>query len=118
MEKLLAGTTASYGATYTLDYIPASPVTFNDPVLAAASKPALEAVVGQDQVITPPVQMVSEDFAFYQQKIPGFFFFLGVANPEKGITSNLHTETFDLDESALSVGVRAMSSVVGQALWR
>jgi len=118
MDKLLAGTTSSYGATYTLDYIPTAPLTFNDPVLAAASRAALEAALGKDNVLSQTPTMVAEDFAFYQQKIPGFFFFLGTGNPERGITSNWHTETFDIDEAALQVGVRAMSAVVGQALWR
>jgi metal-dependent amidase/aminoacylase/carboxypeptidase family protein len=60
--------------------------------------------------------MVSEDFAFYQQKIPGFFFFLGVGNAEKGITSMWHTENFDLDEDAIRVGMKAMAGVVLQYL--
>jgi len=118
MDKLLAGTTASYGATYTLDYIPTAPVTFNDPALAASSRAALEGALGKDQVITVPSQMVAEDFAYYQQRIPGFFFFMGVGNPERGITSNWHTPTFDIDEAALPVGVRAMAAVVLQALLR
>jgi len=116
MDKLLAGTTASYGATYTLDYIPTAPVTFNDPALAASSRTALEGALGKDQVITLQAQMVAEDFSYYQQRIPGFFFFMGVGNPERGITSNWHTPTFDIDEAALPVGVRAMSAVVLQAL--
>jgi amidohydrolase len=76
MDKLLAGTTSSYGATYTLDYIPTAPLTFNDPALAASSRSALEGALGKDQVLSPAPTMVAEDFAFYQQKIPGFYFFL------------------------------------------
>jgi amidohydrolase len=116
MEKILAGMTSSFGATFTLDYAPTAPVTFNQPALAAASVPALEEVVGKDHVVSPPVQMVAEDFAFYQQRIPGFYFFLGVANPAKNITALWHTEYFDLDEDALRIGMRAMSGVVLRAL--
>jgi len=118
METILKGITSSYGATFTLDYIPTAPVTFNDPSLTAASLPALEAVVGKERVISPPAQMVAEDFAFFQQKIPGFYFLVGVANPAKKITAMNHTEYFDIDEDALLVGMRAMSGVVLEYLTR
>ena len=52
-------------------------------------------------MLAPPPQMVSEDFAYYQQRIPGFYFFVGVGNPAKGITAMWHTEYYDMDEDAL-----------------
>jgi amidohydrolase len=116
MTQMLDGITAASGATYDLNFIESSPVVFNNPALVAASLPALEAAVGKANVSSPPAQMVSEDFAFYQQKIPGFYFFLGINNPEKGITAMWHTEYFDLDEEALRVGMKAMANVVLQYL--
>lgn len=118
MSQILQGITAASGARYELEYIEAAPVTYNDPALVAASLPALEAVVGRDNLLVPPAQMVSEDFAFFQQKIPGFYFFLGVANPDKGITAMLHTAYYDLDEDALRIGMEAMAGVVLQYLHR
>jgi amidohydrolase len=56
--------------------------------------------------------MVSEDFAYYQKEIPGFYFFVGLRNEAKGITAMWHTEFYDMDEAALPIGVRAMSNVV------
>jgi amidohydrolase len=112
MEAILKGVTSSYGATYTLDYKEGAPVTFNDPALAARSTAALEAAFGKDRVTRPIPQMVSEDFAYYQQRIPGFYFFVGDGNPEKGITANWHTEYYDMDEEALKVGMTAMATVV------
>jgi amidohydrolase len=112
MEKILKGVTSSYGATYTLNYAEGAPVTFNDPALAAASTSALVAALGKDKVLSPPPQMVAEDFAYYQKKIPGFYFFIGDGNPEKGITAMWHTEYYDIDEDALAVGMRAMANVV------
>jgi amidohydrolase len=117
MDAILKGITSSYGASYTLDYVETTPVVFNNPALVAASLPALRSVAGNQLVEAPP-QMVAEDFAFYQQRIPGFYFFLGVANPEKGITAMWHTEYFDLDEQALLVGTRAMATVVADYLHR
>jgi len=116
METILKGITSSFGATFTLDYIKTTPVTFNEPKLAASSAAALASAVGKDNVIIPNPTMIAEDFAFYQQKIPGFFFFVGVGNPEKGINAMLHTEYFDIDEDAILVGMRAMSAVVLRAL--
>ena len=68
--------------------------------------------------MTPPPQMGAEDFAYYQARMPGLFFFLGVGNPKKKITAMIHTEYFDIDEDALPIGVRAMSTVVLDALYR
>ena len=116
MTQMLQGITAASGASYDLNFVESSPVVFNNPALVAASLPALEAAVGKANVSSPAAQMVSEDFAFYQQKIPGFYFFLGINNPEKGITAMWHTEYFDLDEEALRVGMKAMALVVLQYL--
>jgi amidohydrolase len=112
MDAILKGVTSSYGATYTLDYKDNAPVTYNDPKLAASATAALTAAFGKDRVETPTPQMVSEDFAYYQQRIPGFYFFIGVGNPEKGITAMWHTEYYDMDEDALRIGMRAMATVV------
>jgi amidohydrolase len=118
MEAILKGVTSSYGATYTLDYKDNAPVTYNDPKLAASATAALVTAFGKDRVETPTPQMVSEDFAYYQQRIPGFYFFIGVGNPEKGITAMWHTEYYDMDEDALRIGMRAMATVVIERLSR
>ncbi len=56
--------------------------------------------------------MGAEDFSYYQKAIPGFFYFLGVGNKEKGITAMIHTPEFDVDEESLVVGVKVMSNVL------
>jgi len=118
MEAILKGITSSYGASYELVYSTNAAVTFNDPALAAASTAALAAELGAGKVIKPALQMVSEDFAYYQQQIPGFYFFVGIKNEAKGITAMWHTEFYDMDEDALKVGVRSMSAVVLDYLMR
>jgi len=55
--------------------------------------------------------MVAEDFPFYGQKAPYFYFLLGTRNDAKGIASVNHTSTFDVDEDALPLGVRAMATL-------
>ncbi len=118
MHGILKGLTSAYGASYQLVYNEGAPVTYNEPALADASVPALASIVGKDRVFSPPPQMGAEDFAYYQQKMPGFFFFLGVGNPAKKITAMVHTEYFDIDEDALPIGVRALSTVALDYLFR
>jgi amidohydrolase len=118
MEAILKGVTSSYGATYTFEFPNGNPVTYNDPALTAASVPALEGVTGKGKLVINPQQMGAEDFAMYQEQIPGLFFFLGVGNEAKKITAMIHTEYFDMDEDALPIGARAMSNVVLDYLFR
>lgn len=119
MERAIKGVTEASGATYTFDFPAGNPVTFNDEALTTASLPVLTDVVGGGQhVLAPAPQMGAEDFALYQQKIPGVYFFLGVGNTAKKITAMIHTEYFDMDEDALPIGVRALASVTLDYLYR
>ncbi len=97
-------------ATHKLNLIESSPVVFNSP--------ALEAAVGKANVSSPPAQMVSEDLAFYRQKISGFYFFSSINNPEKGITAMWHPLYFDLADEAIRVGIMVIANVVLQYLRR
>jgi metal-dependent amidase/aminoacylase/carboxypeptidase family protein len=118
MDAMLKGITSAFNTTYTLDYRQNAPVTFNDPALTTAIRPALASIVGEKNVVLPPPQMGAEDFGFYQQKVPGVFFFLGVGNEAKKTTAMIHTEYFDLDEDTLPIGARAMSVSVLDYLYR
>lgn len=86
------------------------PVTFNDPRLTTQMTPTLERVVGQGKIMTANQVTGAEDFAFYQEKIPGFFFFLGITPPGTKPIPN-HSPYFLVDEGALIVGVRAMANL-------
>lgn len=118
MESIARGITAAHGATFTLDYVEGAAVTFNDPALARQTRGVLEAVAGEGKVIDPPPQMGAEDFSYYQQQVPGVFFFLGVRNEARKITAMIHTEHFDIDEEAMRLGVRAMATTVVDYLQR
>jgi len=88
------------------------PATINDPQLTQLSVPSLMRTVGKVKlVVTQPVTM-AEDFSFYQQKIPAFFFFLG-ARPDIKLDKQPvhHTADFLLDEKALITGVRALTNL-------
>src|SRR5436305_7024871 len=111
MREILDGITKAAGATFDLDYKKNAPATVNDPALSKASRPALERALGKANVIDSEPTMGGEDFAYFANVVPGFYFRLGTVKP--GTTSGgLHTPTFRGDDSAIPVGVRAMSRVV------
>ncbi len=88
------------------------PATINDPQLTQRSIPSLLRTVGKEKlIVTQPVTM-AEDFSFYQQKIPAFFFFLG-ARPDITLDKQPvhHTADFLIDEKALITGVRALTNL-------
>ncbi len=60
--------------------------------------------------------MVAEDFAFYAERIPAFYFFLGVKGPGQMTSTPLHSPNFNPDERAIPVGIRAMCHLVLNAL--
>ncbi len=112
MKQTLAGVTSAYGASYEIEFAANTPLTFNDPALVEATLPVIRKIAGDKNVISPKPQMGAEDFSFYQKVIPGFFYFLGVGNSEKGVTAMIHTPEFDIDEESLVVGVKVMSNVL------
>jgi amidohydrolase len=118
MRELLAGITSAHGATFELAFTASIPMVLNEKKLLEESIPSLQKTVGSSNVVLDESSLGSEDFAFYQEVIPGFFFNLGVFNKEKGIQSVVHTSTFDVDEECLVVGVKAMSNLVVDFLER
>jgi amidohydrolase len=87
-----------------------NPVTYNDPALTARMLPSLKAVVGDANVIEPPLQMGAEDFSYYAKEVPGLIFFVGAT--AQGIDPQTapgnHSPEFRLDEQSLDIGLRAM----------
>jgi amidohydrolase len=87
------------------------PVTVNDPALTAAMLPTLERVAGSGNLHLVPKVTGSEDFSYFQQLIPGLFFFVGATRPEiepSKAPAN-HSPRFHVDERALLLGVRALT---------
>jgi amidohydrolase len=115
MREIFEGITRSAGATYTLEFDRSHPVTVNDSVLTARFGPVLRRVVGDDRVrIRPPITG-AEDFSYFAQVVPGFYFFVGVVPP--GMASGgHHTPTFYADDRAIPIAIRAMSALVLNAL--
>jgi amidohydrolase len=102
------------GATATVEFGLGYPVTRNDPALTERMAPTLARVAGADNVSVGPLTGTAEDFSYFQQQVPGMFFFLGVTprgqDPAK-VAAN-HSPLFFADESALPVGVKVMTNLV------
>ncbi|MFQ5334483.1 MAG: M20 family metallopeptidase [Flavobacteriales bacterium] len=92
------------------------PCLVNDPSLSEIGFALARDFLGNDRVIALDKRMTAEDFARYAQEVPALFYRLGVGNREKGITSGLHTPTFDVDEQSLATGMGLMAHLVIGAL--
>jgi amidohydrolase len=112
LRAILKGVTEATGATgEVVRYERFAPATINDAELTRESLPALERVVGKQHVIRVPPSMASEDFSFFANAVPGFFYRLGQV--KAGTTSgDHHTPTFLADDSSIPVGIKAMSFVI------
>lgn len=100
---------AKYGCVFDLDIKMGYPVLNNNEALTNQCIDLAKIYLGHQQVELLDIRMTAEDFAYYSHEIPACFYRLGTGNKEKGITSPVHTSTFDIDESALKNGCGLMA---------
>ncbi|HEY8713475.1 MAG TPA: amidohydrolase [Thermoanaerobaculia bacterium] len=108
-EQIAASGGAKADVTITRGY----PITYNDPALTERMLPTLRRVAGETNVLPAPASLGAEDFSFYQQKVPGLFFWLGTrpANQTEHEAASNHSPHFYVDESGLLLGVKALANV-------
>lgn len=120
MEEIVAGICQAYGATYEFRFERGYPAVQNDPAMVALVEQAARQVFGSEARIIPEMTMGGEDVSFFLNEVPGCYFFLGSANPAKGLDYPHHHPRFDFDEAALGIGVelflRCIENYTGQAL--
>ncbi len=97
------------GATAEITIDVGYPFVMNDENLNAFARKKGVDYVGEENVETTELRMGAEDFAFYTHQVPGCFFRLGAGNVAKGITSGVHTPTFNIDEGAIEIGMGMMA---------
>lgn len=85
------------------------PTVLNNPELTGNAWQLAEQLLGKEMVEETEMRMGAEDFGYYAQEIPGCFYRLGVMNVAKGITSGVHTPTFNIDEDAIETGMATMA---------
>ena len=107
---------AALGAKVEIEILVGYPYLHNDEDYTAQMKSDMIAYMGKKNVIDLPQRMTSEDFAFYSHEVPACFYRLGTGNKKKGITSPVHTPTFNVDERCLEIGAGLMSYLAIQSL--
>ncbi|MEO1263723.1 MAG: amidohydrolase, partial [Bacteroidota bacterium] len=109
MKEMAEGIAKSMGGSCEFNIVKGYPFLKNDPPLTLRSKAFAEEYLGKENVIDLPIRMTSEDFSYYSQVTSACFYRLGTGNPEKGITSPVHTDTFNVDENCLKTGMGLMA---------
>jgi amidohydrolase len=112
MRRTLDGVCKAYGASYELNIDAETDVVYNEPKLTEFAMNSIRHSLGDKAAIEPALRMGAEDFSYYQAVIPGILFRLGSGNKARGITSQQHTATFDIDEECMVVGVKAMANLI------
>ncbi|MCL4349513.1 MAG: amidohydrolase, partial [Candidatus Thermoplasmatota archaeon] len=116
IKDILEGLKSIYGIEYEYEYKKGYPVLVNNEKIAKYIEEAAKRVVGKDNIIYPKPNMGGEDFAYFLQKVPGSYYFIGGSNPERGIDSMNHSPTFDVDESALYTGAKVLKEAAMEIL--
>jgi amidohydrolase len=113
IEEIIAGICQCHGANYELDYWQLYPPVINNPRITQLVKSvALEVVETPMGIIPECHTMGGEDISFFLQEVPGCYFFLGSANPDKGLNFPHHHPRFNFDETALALGVEIFARCV------
>lgn len=112
IKEVLENTARAYKVDVELDYIFELPAIFNSEELTKLAYDAAKEIVGEEGIVEPIPSMGGEDFALFTEKIPGFFFWLGVGNEERDMNYVWHSPRFDGDERALIIGSTVMSNMV------
>jgi amidohydrolase len=106
VKQIIAGICQAHGAQYELDYYSFYPPVINNPDIAELVRSVAVEVVETPVGVVPECQtMGGEDMSFFLQEVPGCYFFLGSANPDKNLAYPHHHPKFDFDETALAMGV-------------
>ena len=109
MVKLAESIAEGMGGKCELKILKGYPFLTNDEAVTARTKAAAIEYLGAENVVDLPIRMTAEDFAYFSQAMPGCFYRLGTGNKARGITSPVHTNTFDVDESSLELSIGLMS---------
>ncbi len=107
IDEVARGVAATHRAEAEVSYTFGSPAVVNDAELAAVGQRVVSHHVGPDALVEPAPVMAGEDFAWYQERVPGMFFLVGAGKPYPH-----HHPRFDIDEDALPVGMTLLLGMV------
>jgi amidohydrolase len=109
MRQIAEGIVEGMGGQLDFEIRKGYPFLKNNPELTARSVAAAQTYLGEENVLDLDIWMAAEDFAYFSQEIDGCFYRLGTRNEARGITSGVHTPTFDIEEEALEIGAGLMA---------
>ncbi len=109
MVRLAEGIAKAHGGNADLVVKKGYPYLLNHEGLARRFKEYAIEYLGEENVVDLPIRMTAEDFSYFSQAMPACFYRLGTGNPSKGITSPIHTPTFDVDEDCLRISTGLMA---------
>ncbi|HVT04789.1 MAG TPA: M20 family metallopeptidase [Thermoanaerobaculia bacterium] len=112
VKSITAGIAEANGASAKVESLLLAPITKNDEKVGLFGEKSLQTTLGPANVLRVLPVMGAEDFGFFSDRIPSFYFKLGIANKERGITANIHTAQFDIDEKSLLIGARAVTNLM------
>jgi amidohydrolase len=111
MKKMAEGIAESMGGSCEFEIRIGYPFLVNEEKLTAQAKQHAEDYLGKENVLDLDIWMAAEDFAYYSQVADACFYRLGTRNEAKGITSSVHTPTFDIDENAFAISTGLMAYI-------
>jgi amidohydrolase len=113
LEKIVYNIAEANNAKAKITYLVSYPITYNDPELYNQMLPSLKRINGSENVNSMNAITGAEDFSFFQEKIPGIYFFIGGAkkgtDPSKAAPH--HTPDFYVDDSAMLTGMKSMTTL-------
>lgn len=118
MQQICQSIAEAHGGTAELEIRKGYPFLLNDHDFTSRFRLSAIEYLGLENVVDLPIRMTGEDFAYYSQIMPACFYRLGTGNISNGITSPIHTSTFDVDEECLKVGMGVMAYVALSELSR
>jgi len=116
IKRIATKTAEAMGGTCDVNIVVGYPCLYNEPALSETVKAHMIDYMGADNVVDLPLRLTAEDFSYYTHVADGCFYRLGTGNKAKGITSPVHTPTFDIDETALETGAGLMAYLAVQQL--
>ncbi|AVI51616.1 amidohydrolase [Pukyongia salina] len=111
MNEMARDIAKAYGGEASIEWQNNTVVTYNDPELTSQMLPTLQEIAGTENVITMNATTGGEDFSYFQEIVPGFYFFLGGMTPGNTSYYPHHTPDFLIDDSGLLLGVKAMTQL-------
>jgi amidohydrolase len=111
MKKMAEGIAESMGGSCEFEIRKGYPFLVNEEKLTAQAKQYAQDYLGKENVLDLDIWMAAEDFAYYSQVADACFYRLGTRNEAKGITSSVHTPTFDIDENAFAISTGLMAYI-------